>query len=318
MWRFHKAEAAALVGVVAWCVASALLGGTFTVKDGVRDWTLPASYEEGIVPSAADDVIQIPEGVTACLDLTTDAGRASLALVNTVQRLLPLSPTSILDVTVGEGQDVQRLERPFTYAHINYDAAHIKWGELVKRGGGEFELANGNGAPTTRDFMTKITVKEGTLALPQQWTRICYVAVLTVDAGATLVTAFNADTPGSSSNTWTVYYMLQGSGTITNRSPSAAYRLEAFSGSTGDCGTFSGKITGNITLYNAGYVDFTGTASDTKWDFNLAGRRTRVASFGTRGQPSSLGAGNWVTASWKSVSNTSPLASIRASPWALR
>ena len=291
---FHKKEMTALAGMVALCAACTLQGGTFTVKDGVRDWTLPASYEEGAVPSDADDVIQIPENTTVYLDLTTDAGRASLALVNTVQRIVPLSPTSVLDVTVGEDQDVQRLERPFTYAHINYDATHIKWGELIKRGGGELELANGHGSPTTRDFMTKITVKEGTLALPQQWPRICYVAALTIDAGATLVTAFNAGSPGSSSNTWTVYYTLQGSGTITNRSPSSAYRLEAFSGSTGDCGTFSGKITGNITLYNAGYVDFTGTASDTKWDFNLAGRRTRVASFGMRGQPSSIGAGSWV------------------------
>ena len=291
---FHKKEMTALAGMVALCAACTLQGGTFTVKDGVRDWTLPASYEEGAVPSDADDVIQIPENTTVYLDLTTDAGRASLALVNTVQRIVPLSPTSVLDVTVGEDQDVQRLERPFTYAHINYDATHIKWGELIKRGGGELELANGNGTTTTRDFMTKITVKEGTLALPQQWPRICYVAALTVDAGATLVTAFNADSPGSSSNTWTVYYTLQGGGTITNRSPSSAYRLESFSGSTGDCGTFRGKITGNITLYNAGYVDFTGTASDTKWDFNLAGRRTRVASFGMRGQPSSIGAGSWV------------------------
>ena len=279
---------------VAGCAAHVVFGGTFTVKNGTRDWTLPASYVEGSVPSAADDIIDVPENTTVYLDLTTAEGLASLALVNTVQRIRPLSPTSVLDITVGADQGVQRLERPFNYAYINDDSTHIKWGELVKRGLGELELANGNGSPHVRDFKTKITVKEGTLALPQQWPRLCYVSALTVDAGATLVTAFNADNPGSSSNTWTVYYMLQGGGTITNRSPSSAYRLEAFSGLTSDCGNFSGKITGNITLYNAGYVDFTGTANDTIWDFNLGGRRTGVASFGMRGQPSSIGAGNWI------------------------
>ena len=110
MWKWQKIEVTELVGVVVLCAACTLQGGTFTVKDGVRDWTLPGSYEEGIAPSAADDVIQIPENTTVYLDLTTDAGRASLALVNTVQRIVPLSPTSVLDVTVCEDQDVQRLE----------------------------------------------------------------------------------------------------------------------------------------------------------------------------------------------------------------
>ena len=159
----------ALSIAVAGFAAHVVLGGTFTVKNGTRDWTLPASYVEGSVPSAAGDIIDIPENATVYLDLTTAEGLASLALVNTVQRIRPLSPTSVLDITVGTDQGVQRLERPFNYAYINDDAAHIKWGELVKRGLGELELANGNGNPHVRDFKTKITVKEGTLALPQQW-----------------------------------------------------------------------------------------------------------------------------------------------------
>ena len=289
MWLLSRTKSIAVSCFVVGCAAHVAFGGTFTVKNGTRDWTLPASYVEGSVPSAADDIIEVSTNTTVYLDLTTEEGRASLALVNTIQRIRPLSPTSVLDITVDADQGVQRLERPFNYAYLNNDATHIKWGELVKRGLGELELAYGSGSPTTRDFMTKITVKEGTLVLPQNGNRICYVSTLTVDAGATLVTAYYS---GSNANAWTVYYTLQGGGTITNRSPSAAYRLEAFSGATADCGNFSGKITGNINIYNAGYVDFTGTSSDTKWDLTLNGRRTRVASFGMREQPSSLGAGN--------------------------
>lgn len=271
------------------CVAGMALGGTFTLKDGMSDWTLASSYDEAAVPSASDDVIQIPEDATVYLDLTTAEGLASLAIANTVYRIVPLSPTSVLDVTVGADQDVQTLNRPFTYSHINRDSTHMWYGELIKRGAGELVLDNGNGETDSRAFLTKLTVKEGTLTLPQQWPTLLYITKLTIDQGATLVTGHH-----TSRNVWTVYYYLEGGGTVTNRSESSSHRFECFGGSASSYSTFSGKITGNAAIYNAGYVDFTGSESDTIWDMVLDYQRTRVTHFANRGASSSIGAGTWI------------------------
>ena len=38
-------------------------GATFTIKDGVSDWTVKESYDEDAVPGE-NDIVQIPAGFT--------------------------------------------------------------------------------------------------------------------------------------------------------------------------------------------------------------------------------------------------------------
>ncbi len=280
---------------VAWSwVADA---ATYTLVDGATDWSQPGSYaESGVNPAdfTADDEIYLATNATAYIDVSTAGGIASLAVANSVKRLVPLSSASVLDITVPEGTAV--LSVPFTYAHIQSTDAGIFNGELVKRGAGELELASSGLANS--DYQTKMTVKAGTLTLPQAWPRaILYTASITVDAGATLVTARHS---GDSDNASTIYKTLNGAGTITNRTPASAnreYMLEAFSNGKTQCGTFTGKITGPILLFSSGHVNLHGTANDTTGEFRMEGRatgdnyETGVMRLANAGDASSIGAG---------------------------
>ena len=267
---------------------------TYTLKDGATDWTQPGSYDENDVdPSTftSADEIRITTNATAYLDLSAEAGVRSLAVANSVGRIVPLATNSVLDVTVDEG-DAFSLKVPFTYTHVVSTAVFN--GEIVKRGAGELEL-DVPGA-TTKDLQTKLTVKAGTLVMPQAWGQVlCYTTVLTVDEGATLVTASGAD--GDGRKTSTIYRTLNGAGTVTNRSTDAAFTFEVFSNNKSQCGTFTGRITGPITIFNYGHVNLLGTASDTTEPFRMQGNdsavnyETHVAKLADAGEPSSIGAG---------------------------
>ena len=269
---------------------------TNTLVNGATNWNLPASWAEQSVPSA-NDVALIPANATVYLDLTTEDGVASLALANTLQRIIPLSPASRLVVTVG-ADDVRVLERPFNAAVLGRsNVENLKKGELVKMGQGELRLRNGNGSNTVDDFYTSITVSEGTLVLPQDRNMICYVRTLTVARDATLVTARNEANDASNASCWTVFFYLYGEGTITNRYPgtSYSYRFEPFGGSASEHGSFGGRITGRVQVHCHGYQAFTGK-SDTTSPFKCETGMLYAHSFASPGQQSSLGAAWWVYA----------------------
>ena len=293
--------------------ASFAEAATNTLVNGATDWRLPGSYAEANVDYTSftsADVLQIPADATVYIDLSTEAGVASLAVLNSVERIVPLSTNSVLDVTVPEGTESAQINVPISYAHIDNKNTGIFNGELVKRGVGELALE----PPGTKnnELQTKMTVKTGTLVLPQTCPNgQVYVSAITVDEGATLVTARNNANDAASPIANTVYKTLNGAGTITNRTPSSAgrtYALEAFSNNKSQCGTFTGKITGAIQVFNYGYVNLTGTESDCPGDFRMSGYgsnssfatnysnamsgnyATHISKLANRRQPSSIGA----------------------------
>ena len=212
---------------------------------GATDWTSKESYANadgtaaGKVPSPGDE-LAIPENCTVTLDCDN---AAHFEIANSLARIRPFETTSFFVVKVSEGKEV-------TFApKVNFNNAwsYAGWykGGLVKRGAGTLILGSGAGA---HDYMTDITVEEGTLKLPQnagQWSWR-YYDLIAVSNGATLFTCADVNKEGQ---TLTAPLGIVGDGIVTNDCANACYLEILGSGRTWSH-EFAGRLTGNIMLNN--------------------------------------------------------------------
>lgn len=245
-------------------------GATYTIKNGVADWTSAASYEENEKPSSGD-YVHLRSGCAVTLDA---ADTDSWALVETLARIIPQGPTSKLTVNVTSGDAT--LTTPFSDCNktetTTVTAADYSKGEFVKTGVGNLNLGTGGGrfndASGNRcDYYCTVTVEAGTITLPQEVTTggWFHYGKVSVSNGATIVIMKTAP---AATTVWpnTCFRMLFGEGTLTstgNRSLMVnGFRISEQS-------TFAGKLSGTLSWYQSGRVMLTGTESDATGDFNV-------------------------------------------------
>lgn len=220
-------------------------GAEYYWVPGATDWRAKESYANadgtaaGKVPSSGDE-LAIPENCTVTLDCDN---AAHFEIANKLERIRPFETTSFFVVKVSEGKEV-------TFApKINFNNAwsYAGWykGGLVKRGLGTLVLGSGTGH---HDYMTDITVEEGTLKLPQATSANAwrYYDLIAVSNGATLFTCATADKSGK---TLTAPLGLIGEGTVTNDCNDVCY-LEMLGSGRNWSHEFAGRLTGNIMLNN--------------------------------------------------------------------
>lgn len=269
-------------------VSASMLFADVTIKNGVANWNLSSSYQEGRLPSNGENVI-IPEGIAVTLD-ASDVD--SWSLVSNLGRIVPSASNSKLIVNVGTGEAT--LTTPFAAQNVQ-SSSDI--GELVKTGAGTLLLCSvgkfvnqDNGARC--DYYVSLTVEAGTLRLPQNVSTAgnFWYGDIVLGENGTLETIALA--PGVTIYPNMVVRTLTGSGTVTGTSDR---QLQV----GGTC-TFSGKVTGTAVLAVNGKVELVGTASDTSRAMSLSGNYDDlsatdakgvafVASFGEVGKASSIG-----------------------------
>lgn len=231
-------------GIMLFAVSAARAAEYYWVP-GATDWTAAASYANadgtaaGCVPSAGDE-LAVPENCTVTLDCDN---AEHFAVANALARVRPLTSSSFFVVKVSDGKELTFNPK------INYNDAwsYAGWykGGLVKRGSGILILGSGTGA---YDYMTDITVEEGTLKLPQnaaQWAWR-YYDIIAVSNGATLFTCSDVNKDGK---TLTAPLGIIGDGTVTNDCSAECF-LEILGSGRNWSHEFSGRLTGNIMLNN--------------------------------------------------------------------
>ena len=274
---------------------------SFTLKDGVSNWTLPGSYEEGNVPSS-NDLVQLPAGRTVTLDSSDDT---SWALVESLQRIVPEDDTSVFTVNVSSGDAT--LTTPFSNSTMSDEGgnpAYFGVGTFVKTGAGDLNLgssagrfcgANGN----RYDYYVRLTIMAGTVKLPQEveTSGNFFYGPVAISNGATLVIMKLKDGV-SAVYPLTHVWKLAGEGTVM----SAGTRpLNIRAWRKGDMSVFAGKLSGTLAYYSSGRVKLTGVESDTTGRFtaycnystfadNWWGGYAEVTKLGMTGEPSSVGA----------------------------
>ena len=284
------------------CANSAV--ASFTLKDGVSNWTLPDSYDGGVVPSA-NDLVELPAGRTVTLD---SSDTASWALVESLGRIAPAADSSVLVVNVSSGDAT--LTTPFSDSQTSSDASAPLYGgkgAIIKTGAGNLNLGSDTGryrnaSGMRYDFYAAITITEGTVTLPQNVTEegsFCYGPVA-ISNGATLVAMKVTNT---SIYPITQLWKLTGKGTVTS-SGTRPVAVKAWR--KADLCEFEGKISGTLPWTQDGRVRLTGVESDSTGDFtvycnystlsgNWWGGYAEVVKLGKAGEPSSIGAGDTIT-----------------------
>lgn len=239
---------------------------TWTNARGDGDWTQPGNFIEGavqtptgeetvaIVCPGADDEVFLPVNAAVTLEYDTSdpVKKASCEAFAAVKAIRPYAG-AVIDITVpGNTTFPLACSLARGTAESNYNMGH-----LVKRGAGELVL---NAAGTIfsgsdyHDYYCEMTVDEGVVrVVPNAVTAYIHLGKVTINENGTL---FTANTVGNVSDSYTVFKYLYGSGTITNDSTSSAQRMKVDS-----YGDFSGRITGNIYYYSAGFLRLTGTES---------------------------------------------------------
>ena len=274
-------------------VFSAFAGNVFTLRNGIKDWTRPESYDQNAVPEEGDQV-ELPADRTVTLD---SSDTASWKKAESLNRIIPADETSRLVVNVGSGD--AKLTVPFSASNVknvDYDK-----GVLEKTGSGNLVL----GGSTARfkasgdryDYYTGIVVSEGTLTLPQDVAEggAHRYGHVTIAESATLV---NIAVGSSGIYPSATLSGISGRGTIT----SSGSRPLQIAGTS----TFEGKFSGCLNVYVNGIMTLLGTESDTTGTVTVrqnygnflssiaSGGILYVTNFGVKGSASSIGAGGTV------------------------
>ena len=252
----------------------------------------PGNYSNGDGYPATDDVIVIP----ADTDLAI-TNRVDLDWLKRLSRVKPEAETSRLIITVPEGE-IWTNACPMSAVNVSAaGSSDFVKGELVKRGDGALVLDAGkklspNGS-TVYEFWTGLTAEEGDLMLPQDAeSGNRYYGYVTVDKGARFFTVRSGD---SSETAFTTFVRgIFGDGVITNTHPSVVNQLQTMPSATQRASMFSGEIGGaydmTYTHYNnGGDVYLLGTNNTYGAVTTIMGGRVFAQSFGTEGNPSSLG-----------------------------
>ena len=270
--------------------AIAGMAGTFTVKNGTTDWTLPGSYDENDVP-AADDIVKIPSAATVTVSVAS-----SFAKVSSLQRIQPLGAGSTIIFDVAEGT-VQT-----NGAAIRGDTTT---GVIIKRGKGELAFTSVErflSGQTCNDYrVSKLVIEEGSLRMPQPAPQREYAyETIAISNNATFILPTKGSTGGSSFFAWCNY--LCGEGAV--HCPSATQlRIQDANEQT-----FAGSFTGAVAYFSSGRVMLTGTNSTTtagmvaySSTYNMPRGKgvTGVKKFGMAGDPSSIGTASVFTSDYK-------------------
>ena len=279
-----------------------IAANTFTLRNGVTDWTLPDSYVENAKPTE-NAIVHLPANCTVTLD---SADSKSWTLAESFERIIPADPTSRLVVNVSSGEAL--LTVPFSSSNVK--DVGFENGVLEKTGDGNLIIGGAEGryyssaANSTEryDYYTALLVSAGTLTLPQNVTTggSHRYGKVTIAESATLMNL--TVHPDLSKSIWpSVYFRgLSGSGTLT----SASGRPVQVDGTS----VFEGKLSGTLNLYVNGRMTLLGTESDTtgvvtirlNYENFLAdaapGGILYVSRLGMAGQPSSIGAANPIEA----------------------
>jgi hypothetical protein len=272
---------------------SASAGNVFTLRNGIKDWTRPESYDQNAVPEEGDQV-ELPADCTVMLDSSDTASWKKAELLD---RIIPADATSRLIVNVGS--DDAKLTVPFSASNVK-DVDYDK-GVLEKTGSGNLVL----GGSTARfkasgdryDYYTGIVVSEGTLTLPQDVAEggAHRYGRVTIAESATLV---NIAVGLSGIYPSATLSGISGRGTITS---SGSRPLQIVGTST-----FEGKFSGCLNVYANGIMTLLGNESDTTGTVTVrlnygnflasiaSGGILYVTNFGVKGSASSIGAGGTV------------------------
>jgi autotransporter-associated beta strand protein len=253
---------------------------TNTWISGSTDWNATASYLENRVPSAGDAVV-IPSGVTATVSVvSTEAANtegSSFDVFSKLGRVLTADATASVVLDIAEGASVTN----YCFL-IGKTTGH---GTIIKRGLGMIEFGNGSSA---YGYNLDLLVEEGTLVLPQniQDNNGLNLCKVTVNEGATLVTAEDAAHNTGLSYGHTRVFELWGGGTLTNRYGSNRFNFR----SGGRVFEFSGRIMAGIRLNISEAVTLMLTGEGSTVSPEIGGRATLgFKKFGMTGEPSSMG-----------------------------
>ena len=280
---------ALLTGLIAMSYAAA--AATFTIKDGVSDWTVSESYNEGAVPGE-NDIVQIPADFTVGVSNET-----SFAKISTLTNIQPMSATSTIVFDVAEGA-------------VRTNASAIRgtsssYGVIVKRGKGELNFTSVerylSGQSCTDYRVGQIIVEEGILRMKESAPKREYAYnTLVISNNATFVLPTRGSTGGSSFFCLCNY--LRGEGAVYCR---AATELR-IAGTEEQ--TFAGSYTGAASYFASGRVMLTGTNSTTAAAMSAYSSTSKmpggtgvtgVKKFGRAGEPSSIGTANTFSSNYK-------------------
>ena len=281
--KFHEKIAAvvAFVGILPVSAAE-----TYTWIPGSTDWASEDSYVEDGKPGQGD-IVLIPDGMVATNKVVA-SDTASLASFEAFSKLNTVwleSASSRIVLDIGAGLVLTNNCKILC-------KAGDRTGLIEKVGAGELEFGVNNNANA---YLCNLTVKEGTLVLPQRETASQFnLGAVVVSNGATLVTSIDAAVSLSTGAGATMVGSLNGGGDITNRCVRAR-RLGFNVANT--LSTFSGRIHPRVLLWPAYGTDtgnvrvnLTGTDSTTyEYVFLSYGATLGAAKFGLKGQPSSIG-----------------------------
>lgn len=281
--KFHEKIAAvvAFVGILPVSAAE-----TYTWIPGSTDWASEDSYVEDGKPGQGD-IVLIPDGMVATNKVVA-SDTASLASFEAFSKLNTVwleSASSRIVLDIGAGLVLTNNCKILC-------KAGDRTGLIEKVGAGELEFGVNNNANA---YLCNLTVKEGTLVLPQRETASQFnLGAVVVSNGATLVTSIDAAVSWSTGAGATMVGSLNGGGDITNRCVRAR-RLGFNVANT--LSTFSGRIHPRVLLWPAYGTDtgnvrvnLTGTDSTTyEYVFLSYGATLGAAKFGLKGQPSSIG-----------------------------
>lgn len=263
------------------------------------DWNEAGNFRDGL--PAAGDIVQISNAVVR-IDASTESGAASIAKINTLEKVWPLDVNAVLEVTV-DGEAT--ISMPFTA----YPNSNKIVGELRKKGPGTLNLTS-KAIPygsAIGGYHSHLHVVEGSLKLPRDTESAVQMGRVTVDAGAYFY-PYSCKS-GATPNTWATcglsWKELWGAGTITNDYPTAnsVYYIRP-NGST-YC-EFSGDISRQFRFFTSGgNWALTGTNSLTATEIpvitaNYGGGPDygqgilSVAKIGNGGARSSIGPHNYM------------------------
>ena len=252
------------LAVVAVAAVPVVWGDVVTnqVKNGVSDWTLPASYSNNRVPQA-NDVVEIPDGYTVTVNTA-----ASLAVVSRLWQVRPMGETSTIVFDFASGEVTNN--SAITHGVASY------LGKIVKRGAGKVLFTVHNRVGSTlqggTDFLdddsyrtAAIDVEDGWLVMPQAVSRHQFnYGRLNVAEGAVFgLPTYDTAHPGAATACYCTFTVLEGYGTVTN----AASSIMQLRPRSGD---FYGRIVGKGSLYVSGWVNLWGTENTFNGDVKPA------------------------------------------------
>lgn len=270
-----------LSAVAVWAGVVSAATNTWTGAVNDWNWNEGGNYEKGL-PSGGD-VVLMPASADIRL---IGSDTASLAVFNSLERVIPISSNTVLRVET-DAENPVTLETAVSWPVSHEADAEAGYGEVVKTGPGTLTLANAD----RMAYCTSFAVREGVLRLPS--TAVSGEAYpysrLSVSNGATLFTV--------GSGGYTYVRELLGPGLVTNDSSRECY-LQIWGGTREAPVRVEAKLTPMVRYYSPGVVDVLSEENTMAATFSVRRRSrssdsmTGLAKFGNAGAVGSPGIGD--------------------------